>query len=118
MANKKFEKLMSDLLKDENSKEKIQDDEPLNVLELAERLEIMSKAIKSTFEFKKDTKNPKLTIHVYGDRVELKYAKIPIEHKAAAAKNAISTILDSIKDKKVREGIIACACRETKTFDD
>lgn len=97
-----------------------EEDEEFNkFLETLEELSIAKRAEKITNEWLKDKKTPKMEIKVYANSAEVTYSPdTTFEHKALAAKIAISSILSSIKKKEIREGILTWACKETETFSD
>ncbi len=97
-----------------------EEDEEFNkFLETLEEFNIAKRAEKITKEWFKDKKTSKMEIKVYANSAEVTYSPdTTFEHKALAAKIAISSILSSIKKKEIREGILAWACKETETFWD
>lgn len=93
--------------------------EPEELLKgLFEVSNLLHQAKKLEEEYKKHPSKQTLTIRVYPKRASVEYHVDKDEFRALAAKTAISAILTSIKDKKMREGIVAFACRETDTLTD
>lgn len=89
------------------------------LLEALEEFGIAQRAEKITKEWLKDEKTPKMEIKIYANGAEVTYSPdTTFEHKALAAKIAISSILSSIKNKEIREDILTWACQETETFLD
>lgn len=94
------------------------DKKPEGLEDLFKILDTAAKAAKLAKEYKADTKHPKLVVKIYSDRASVEYGSDKLEHKSLAAKTAITSILSTINDKDLREGIIAFACKETDTFGD
>lgn len=94
------------------------DKKPEGLEDLFKILDTATKAMKLEREYRADTKHPKLEVKIYSNRASVEYKCDKHEHKALAAKTAITAILSSINDKELREGIIAFACKETDTFED
>jgi hypothetical protein len=109
MAKKNLEELLDEIFHENHSEEND------IFLEIAS---MMREASKLEKEYQKDKKNPKLEVTVYADRANVQYKCKNFEHKAIAAKTAISAILASIEDKELREQTVLFACKETDTFSD
>lgn len=106
MAKKKTlkELLEEALLKDGTPKcdgdcHNCEEDEEFNKFsETLEELNIAKRAEKITKEWFKNEKTPKMEIKIYANGAEVTYSPdTTFEHKALAAKIAISSILSSIK---------------------